>query len=197
MQYFSSLPKVVYFDKGGNSTVYTNIMSRANIKLSLLNNPLLFYTYDVQDEDTPEIVAYKYYGDSYRYWIVLYCNQILDPQWEWPLSRKDFDTYVNNKYDVMNINSAHHHEKIITQYEQNTLTTTTNVVTIDYDTYLGLMETTNTYNLPTGPVTVSVTKREVTNYQYELEKNESKRNIKILNKLYANQLETEFKSLMR
>ena len=86
MQYFSTLPKIVYIDKDQTSRVYTNLMSRADIIPSLLDNPLVFYTYDIQDEDTPEIVASKYYGDVNRHWLVLYANQILDPQWQWPLT---------------------------------------------------------------------------------------------------------------
>ena len=198
MQYFSTLPKVIYSDKNKVSKVFTNLLARANVKPSLLTNPLIFYTYDIQDDDTPEIVAYKYYGDIYRYWIVLYSNEIMDPQWDWPLSRNQFESYILNKYDVIDpYTTPHHYEKIITQYDENTLTTTTNTIVIDEQTYNSLVETNNTYNLPTGPVNVSITKNAVSLYEYELNKNEAKRNIKILNKNYANQLETELKALMK
>ena len=161
------------------SKIYTNLMARADIKPSLLNNPLLFYTYDIQDEDTPEIVAYKYYGDAYRYWIVLYCNQIMDPQWDWPLSRKNFDDYLNSNYNDIELNhTVHHFEKIITQYDENTLTTTTNTIIIDELDYAELHETTEQFNLPTGRVTVTVTKKAVTFYEYELNLNESKEILK-------------------
>lgn len=197
MQYFNTLPKVVYTDKNRVSTIYTNIVSRANIVSSINNNPLLYYTYDIQDEDTPEIVAHKYYGDSYRYWIVLYCNNMLDPQWDWPLSGKQFESYIADKYQQTDpYNEVHHYEKIITQYDENTLTTTTNVITIDHDDFDPLTETTNVYTLPTGKVSVKITKRIVTQYLYELEMNESKRNIKILNKVYAQQFEDELKRVM-
>ena len=74
MQYFNSLPKVVYTDKNNNRTLYTNLMSRASVVPGVLNNILSFYEYDIQDQDTPEIVAHKYYGDINRFWIILYCN---------------------------------------------------------------------------------------------------------------------------
>lgn len=197
MQYFATLPKIVYRDKDRTSKVYTNLMARANIVPSMLNNPLVFYTYDLQDEDTPEIVAHKYYGDVYRYWIVLYCNQIRDPQWDWPLSSNDFQKYITDKYTEINpYSTAHHYLKIITQYDASTLTTTVNTVTIDLSTYNSLVESTNTYTLPTGQVTIAITKKAVSYYEYELELNESKRNIKILNKLYADKLEREFEKLM-
>lgn len=198
MQYFATLPKIVYIDKDRVSRVFTNIMARANIVGSLLNNPLVFYTYDIQDEDTPEIVAYKYYGDVYRYWILLYCNQMVDPQWDWPLSSKQFETYIADKYQEFNpYSTVHHYEKIISKYDQNTLTTTENVVIIDETTYNSMTEGTNSYSLPTGIVTVTTTKKAVSYYEYELNLNESKRNIKVLNRIYADQLEKEFKNLMR
>jgi len=197
MQYFSTLPKIVQFDNQLNAKVFTNILARASIKPSLLNNPILFYTYDVQDEDTPEIVAYKYYGDIYRYWIVLYTNQMMDPMWSWPLSGRNFDKYIADKYTTFNpYSTVHHYEKIITQYDVNTMTTTTNIVQITQSTYNTLVETNNTYTLPTGPVKISVTKKPVSYYDYELNLNESKRSIKILNRIYAEQFENELNNLM-
>lgn len=197
MKYFETLPKVVV---SGNFTskILTNIMARASIVPTLLTDPLNFYTYDIQDGDTPEIVAQKYYGDSYTYWVVLYTNGIMDPQWDWPLSVNEFNEYINSKYP--NINDAytaiHHYEKIITQVDVESNTTTTNKIIIDQTDYNNLVESTNTYSLPTGNVYVTITKNAVSQYDYEVNLNESKRNIKLLNKLYLNQLESEFEKLM-
>ena len=63
MQYFNSLPKIRYVDQNNVTTVYTNLMARASVIPSVLNNALVYYSYDVQDGDTPEIIAYKYYED--------------------------------------------------------------------------------------------------------------------------------------
>lgn len=197
MQYFSTLPKVVQFDSNLNSRVFTNLLARASIVPTLLDNPLIYYTYDIQDGDTPEIIANKYYGDVYRYWIVLYCNQLNDPLWDWPLSNQEFDIYMKDKYQNLLPNSTtHHYEKIVTQYDVSTLTTTVNTVNISQTEYSNLLETTKTYNLPTGQVTVTTSKKAVTYYEYELALNESKRSIKLLNKNYVDQLEKEFKNLM-
>ena len=98
MKYFNSLPKVVYIDKNNIKTIYTNLMARASVSPKVMKNLLVYYDYDIQDLDTPEIIAHKYYGDINRFWIVLYCNQINDPQWDWPLSSIKFEKYVANKY---------------------------------------------------------------------------------------------------
>ena len=55
---------------------------------------------------------------------------------------------------------------------------------------------TTTVNTVTGPVSIQVTKNIQSVYDYELQMNENKRNIQIINKIYADQIESEFKNLM-
>jgi hypothetical protein len=124
-------------------------------------------------------------------------NEILDPQWEWPMSGQVFNNYLTAKYGDINVYSTtHHYEKTITQYDFGTNTTTSNTVEIDEDTYTSLEETTKTFSLPTGDVSVTISKNAVSYYDYESKLNESKRTINILNSNYVNQLETELKKLM-
>jgi hypothetical protein len=208
MQYFDTLPKVVYRSAQGTSSLYTNLMARASIVPSVLKNPMVYYKYDLQEGDTPEIVAYKYYGDSYRYWVVLFANQIMDPQWEWPLSYAAFNSYINDKYGYNQSTgmwsvfdpyaTTYQFQKIITQYDAESQITTVNTVVIDESTYVdNVNETTNSYTLPTGTVTVSVTKKILSYYEWELETNDSKRTINILNEVYVDELEKQFKNLMK
>ena len=197
MQYFDTLPKVVY-TQNGVSSVYTNLLARVSVIPQLLKDPLIYYSYDIQEGDTPEIIAHKYYGDSYRYWIVLFANELLDPQWDWPMTYKIFEQYLADKYPSTNIYSEiEYYEKVITQYDVDTQTTTINRVRIDEDVYNGLPVTqTATYILPTGPVTITTERNAVSIYDYELNQNEAKRNIKILNSIYVNQFEEQFKQLL-
>ena len=197
MQYFDTLPKVVY-TQNGVSSVYTNLLARVSVIPEMLKDPLIYYSYDIQEGDTPEIIAHKYYGDSYRYWIVLFANELLDPQWDWPMTSRVFEQYLANKYPSTNIYSEiEYYEKVITQYDVDTQTTTINRVRIDEDVYNGLPVTqTATYILPTGPVTITTERNAVSIYDYELNQNEAKRNIKILNSIYVNQFEEQFKQLL-
>jgi hypothetical protein len=195
MEYFKTLPKLLVT---GNHTsqIVTNILARASIISSLINDPLLFYEYDIKDTDTPEIIAHKYYESVERFWIVLISNQILDPQWDWPMSNRVFDSYINNKYSLTEQSMVHHFEKVITQTHANSLIITTQSITIDEDTYNDLLESSNTFNTITGPVTIQITKKIVDNYTYEYQLNESKRNIKLLNKTYVTKIESELFKLM-
>jgi hypothetical protein len=118
MQYFNTLPKVIKTDANLNSVIMTDLLARCSIIPEILKNPMVYYDYDVQDGDTPEIVAYKYYSDSYRYWIVLFANQITDPQWDWPIESASFNNYIEDKYQSFNpYNTVKYYEKIVTKYD--------------------------------------------------------------------------------
>ena len=198
MQYFATLPKILKTDATGQSILMTNLVSRSSVVPSLLNNAALFYQYDIQDTDTPESIAYKYYGESYRYWIVLFANQIIDPQWNWPMNNVVFAEYLANKYpDVDVYTVTHHYEKIITQFDAGTNTTTVDKVEISLDDYNNLYPSNNSYSLPTGQATVIISKSAVSIYDYELGLNEANRTIRILNNKFVNEIEKEFKSLMK
>jgi hypothetical protein len=197
MQYFDTLPKIVQTDNVGVSRVFTNLMARASIIPDVLKNPLVYYQYDIQDGDTPETIAYKYYGDSYRYWIVLFANELLDPQWSWPMTSTVFQSYIDAKYPSGNTTTTvHSYEKKLTQTDNTTNTITINTIDIDEDEYNSIVENTSTYSIGDSTVTVETTKRIVTIYDYEYELNESKRKINILNSVYIDQMETQFKALM-
>jgi hypothetical protein len=195
MKYFQTLPKLI-FAGSQSSQLVTNLLARVNIVSSLINDPLVFYSYDIQESDTPEIIAHKYYDDIERFWIVLLSNQLFDAQWDWPLSSSVFNEYLNQKYDISQINAINYYEKIITTTDVNTRTITTQNIVIDEDTYNNLADSTVTYTTITGDVVVKTSRNAVDNFTYEYNLNEAKRNIKILNKIYADKLEVEFRKLM-
>lgn len=206
MLYFNSIPKILTPDVNGEGILLTNLMARSEIIPSLLNNPMMFYKYDIQEGDTPEIIADKYYGDSYRYWIVLYANQILDPQWNWPLTSAQFDAYITSKYSaaagVQSVlaytqSTIKEYRKTIKSIDSISLVETTESFTIDVNTYNQPITPSATYQLPNSQVTQNISKSSISIYDYELDKNEAKRSINLINNIYVSGLEQQFKSLMR
>jgi hypothetical protein len=208
MQYFKTLPKIAYTNPADNiPIVVTNLLARASVIPTVLKNPLIYYQYDTQEGDTPEIIAHKYYGDPYRFWLILFSNQLLDPQWNWPLSYNQFNAYLNDKYNMnMDPNNpnpyvdvygtVYQYQEVITQLDIQTKTTTVNTITIDELAYNTFVPSVQTYNLPTGPVQVTSTVNAISIYDWELSQNEAKRTINILNSDYADEMETELKKLM-
>jgi hypothetical protein len=170
MLYFDTLPKVLNQDQNGNYIVLTNLLARARILEDLQDNAVVFYKYNIQEGDTPETVAHKYYGDPYKYWIVMYSNQLMDPLWDWPMNYQTFTDYLIAKYDAeyklavqaetTTANSTYGYvQSTVYRYEKITTTTdlesdlvTVTKNSIDFDDYYALAESTTTYNIPGIPL---------------------------------------------
>ena len=107
--YFNDFPQIQYDPTGsGTYTTIQDIMTRIKVRDYIKNNASLFSKYSVPDGDTPEIVAFNLYRDSTYHWILLLFNQIINTYYDWPLSRKNFQKYVSNKYS--NPDAVHHYE---------------------------------------------------------------------------------------
>ena len=59
------------------------------------------------------------------------------------------------------------------------------------------MDSNNTFSLPTGPVSVSITASAVSIFEYETALNEAKRTINILNNQYVDEVEQELIKLIQ
>ena len=197
MKYFDTLPKIIVTENG-NSTIRTNLLARSSIIPGLFSNPMVFYEYNIQEGDTPEIIAFKYYGSVYRYWLVLLANQIVSPQWDWPMTQSVMNDYLEKKYSNINIyTTIDHYEKTITTVDNYTNTKTSDTIAISQSEYSTFVSETISYKTNTVDCVVSQTARPVTVFEMENEKNESKRRIRILNSGYVNQVESEIKKLFK
>lgn len=217
--FFDVFPKILY-DIGGkrltNYSVTTNIFFRLRIIREVLSNMSSYYEYLIADDETPEILAEKVYGNPEAHWIILMANDILDPQYDWPLNYDQFNNYIIKKYgSIENAQTnIHHYEKVLTRVEElsdivyesrfvvNKEKLTVNDMTVPYDYYQGtgsLPETQQftTYNLSDGStVNETIRRNEISFYDYEQELNEKKRSIKIIKPEYYPQLIREFNSLI-
>lgn len=206
MKYFKTLPSIYQSDFNGNYVVVTNLLTRAYLLPSLQNNVNIYYDYTVKDFDKPESIAYKYYNDQYRYWMILYANNIFDPLSQWPLSYENLMLQLTDKYKsdangmpVISYTQSviHHYEKIITTYNNVDDKKTSITIEIDSDTYTNLMPSVKSNTLPDGSiVTQEIQKTYVTLYDYELSQNENKRKIKLIKDVYATDMESKLSSLM-
>ncbi len=115
--YFGSFPKIDYSISGNKNMKesVTDIFKRYQILRNILGNASSYVLYEVQDGETPEILAEKVYNDAGAGWIILYTNQIIDPQFDWALSDDNFRRYIIQKYgSVANAQTTYHHyEKVV------------------------------------------------------------------------------------
>lgn len=197
MRYFSVFPKVYYTDENRNTTVYTNILSRVNIISELMDNPALYYTYTMQDGDSPEIISSKYYGTPYRYWIFLFGNDILDPQYDVGLSVRDFDAYMKDKYgddyDYTKVQVQQYYKNITTIDSTND-TTTVDAIPIDQETWENTPAGVTT---TVGNITQTIDRSYESVYDYEVRINNEKRDVRLVSEKYATQMEYTLQDLLK
>ena len=109
MAYFEDFPTISYDATGDkNFKNIRDITTRIKFKDAIQKNTALFAKYDVKDGETPEEIAFREYGDPNLHWIVLLFNDILDPRYDWPLSQRDLNKFVKDKY--ANPDGEHHRE---------------------------------------------------------------------------------------
>ena len=179
MKYFNTLPKVVTTDNNNNNIILTNLLARVNVIPELLKNPLLYYSYDIQEGETPEIIASKYYGSPDNFWIIMFFNQLLDPEWDWPLSYANFSAYITDKYGSAAAAQSQiaRYEKIITISDSLSNVVSKDVIIIDQTEYSNTALNTVTVDFGDETVVITTEINEVSAYDSELLVNESKRNI--------------------
>ena len=213
-KYFNYFSKTFYTsddDSPGLDTV-TNIISRFVFENSLKENSAAFYPYNIQESDTPEIIARKFYDNSERHWIVLLFNNIIDPQWDWPLKEKTLIDYIDSKYSAngaanttvqtgiawaMSTNNVQSYFKIITRTSFDG-TETIEKLSVDANTYANVTTSLNSYTLQDGTtITQRVTKETQSYYQYEVDLNEAKRTIKLIKPEFVPAIEKEFKKVIK
>jgi hypothetical protein len=121
-RYFINFPVINY-----NSVNAVNITERVVFLNSALRNPYLFYPYDITDDERADQFANRYYGDSYKSWVLYLGNKIIDPYYQWYMNNDDFNQYIIKKYG--NIILA----QTKTKYYENNWYSSSNISVNDYD----------------------------------------------------------------
>lgn len=147
--YFDKLPVIKYdINRSLVNPKYenvTNIFFRIRVIQEVLDNIDSYFVAEIEDGETPEIIAEKVYKDAGANWMITIANKMIDPQWEWPLGYDEFQKYIIGKYgSVENAQTTYHHyEMVVTR----TLSPD-NIVTERRYTVNGNKLTNNNLNVP-------------------------------------------------
>ena len=107
--YFNQFPTIEYDVTGnGTKTTIKDLLLRVKVRDYVKNNRSWFAKYIVEQDETPDMVAFKVYGRTTYHWIILMFNQITNPYYDWPLKNRDFYAFINDKYS--NPSAVHHYE---------------------------------------------------------------------------------------
>ena len=124
--YFRQLPNLDYPSLANERTSaydynqVKNIFKRAVLREDVLNAYVQFDKYLVQGDDRPDNVASKVYGDASLDWVVLTTNNIINVRDEWPMSQGDLQNYLTNKYTSAQLSYIRHYEtlEIVDSYQR-------------------------------------------------------------------------------
>ena len=165
--FFKSMKGLLY-PIDDNQIVVTDIFKRVGLKKPVVGK-LALEKYYIDDGSTPEDIAKIFYNNVFYHWVILVVNDIVNVYEEWPKPEAALLDYVRDKYGADTENYDHHYA----------LTEDTSII-VDYN----------------AAKIASTEYVAISNYQYELELNENKRQISILRPDYLKEFVTQHTKLM-
>ena len=189
--YFSYLPNVyvrtaTYRQNNVDPYILTkNLFRRVKIRDDVEGFITGFTQYTIVNNERPDNVSMKMYGDPEYDWVILMTNNITNLYDEWPMTEDELYKYCVSTYDSPE--GIHHHESQEVK-DQNGNIILKAGLTIPHNF---------TYRRPDGTmVPPSELIVPITNYEHEAKKNDFKRNIYVLRRPFLTTFLEEFQSLV-
>ena len=183
MTYFRELPNLQYQSflsdrkESDEYVLVKNLFRRVKLRDDLQNVFTIFDKYQIVDGARPETVAEELYGTSQYDWVILVCAGITRVRDQWPLSDKQLYDYAEQLYGD-DLNAVHHYETTEVKDSQDRLILPAGKVVDSSFTIPKPGDPTATLNPVVG----------ISNYEYEVLKNNKKRTIYVLKKGYLQQV---------
>ena len=177
-EYFQHYPQINYDITGIKPTktkTVINLMAKAKLRSIVKNDIINYFSYSIPESERPDITSFKVYGDVKYTWLIFLINNIYDPIFDWPLNSREFGNYVKNKYGTLAAakNGIHHYEKIVRRRIEATGTSEAiplACLEVDVTTYNALD---------------AADRQIVYCYNWEVDRNEAKREIKLIDSRYV------------
>ena len=177
--YFGNFPQTLFFNN-----MAVNITLRAAFIESLKTQSVAFYPFVIRQDERPDSLAYDYYDSPEYDWLIFLANDIIDPYTQWPKGLQDLEDFIIKKYG-----SIEEAQSTILFYRKNA-----DVFYISND---GTQFTTTQPSVGGYTISIENTDIQITNdsysfidnqidyypvyaYDYEVELNENKRNIVLI-----------------
>ena len=195
--YFNHVPNLEYVNRLPNAKIsdyitVKNLFKKNEIRPDIFNDATVFTEYQIKGDDRPDNVAFEVYKDSTLDWVVLLSNNIINIQTEWPLLQNDLDRFLLDKYGTYEkLNAVHH-------YETKEIKDSAGVVMVPQGLHVA-SDYSITYwdDTQRGYVAQTDVPEPVTNYEYEMDIENRKRNIRLLKMNYMTIVREDMESLMK
>tara|TARA_Y200000002_G_C22663709_1_gene656993 strand:+ start:1475 stop:2107 length:633 start_codon:yes stop_codon:yes gene_type:complete len=121
--YFSITPNVLYDEKPisypfseSDRVIAKNFFRRYKLNDDIFSYAVFFNKYAIQDGERPDALAEKLYGNQFYDWVILLTNNMVNAQYDWPLSNYALSKTMEREYDDP-YNEIHHYETVkVAQY---------------------------------------------------------------------------------
>ena len=197
MTYFRELPNLEYqsflSDRKSSSDylLVKNLFRRVKLRDDLQNVFTIFDKYQIPDGARPEIVAQELYGSTQYDWVILITSGITRVRDQWPLSNRQVYDYAEEIYGE-DLNAIHHYEtKEVRDSQDRLILPASKVVDVDFTiSYYDNEKLYTNDNSILGADVLYIANPVVgvTNYEYEVSKNNDKRSIYVLKPRYLQQV---------
>jgi len=194
MGYFRELPNVEYqsflSDSISSQSYLTvkNLFRRNKLRDDLQNVFTIFDKYEIIEGARPDTVAEEYYGDAELDWVVLITAGIINVRDEWPLSNKELYNYANEIHGD-SLNSVRYYKTTEVKDSQGRLILPAGKV-VDSNFTIPKPDTDNEETATLNPVI------GVSNWEYEVLKNNKKSSIYLLKINYLQQFLNDMRDIM-
>ena len=194
--YFRKLPNFEYVSRLPDSKIsdyitVKNIFKKNKLSNDIIDDATVFTEYQIKGDDRPDNVAFEVYKDSTLDWLILLCNNIINIQSEWPLLQNDFDRFLLDKYGTYEELHAVHHYETKEIKDSNGVVIVPQGLQVASDYSITYWDTTTR-----GYISETDVPDPITNYQYESDIENRKRNIKVLKGIYLCIIRDDMKELM-
>lgn len=119
MAYFNELPNLEVVSRFPNQSsnqdyvTIKNLWKRAKLREDIANAITAFDYYQIKDNERPDQIAERIYGDPELDWVILITNNITNLNNQWPLDNNSLYNYIIEKYGSEEaLNQVHHTETV-------------------------------------------------------------------------------------
>jgi len=172
MAYFKHFDLIKY---NGVDTV--NILNSIIARYRSFRTSSLYYYYTLLDGEKAEDVCYRIYENTEYHWIILAINNIVDPYHDWMMGSQELEAFMESKYGD-DLYDVHHFIDVTDGSTEDGYHSTKWQERLD-----------NNEQLPHDI-------RPITNREYEITENETKRNVKVISHKFIDGIQREFEELM-
>ena len=121
--YFSLIPNISYDEKPlsypfseSDFVTAKNFFRRYKLNDDIFSYATFFQKYAIVDGERPDQLALKAYGDPFYDWVILLTNNMVNAQYDWPMTNYERQKVLEEEFDDA-YSEIHHYETIkIGQY---------------------------------------------------------------------------------